>query len=439
VELALAVAADRSITALTARAWSDAGCAVSTNVARQLRGVYPNALRDLADFSVVTNAPPGKPFRGPGGPPAYWALEQAVDEVAGRLGVDPVELRQGWDRDPVRKGLYDWAVQQTPWADRESTSTGRWRRGWGFAIASWHHYVQTDSIVDVSCQDGVVTVKVAAQDIGTGTRTLLADTVRGLLAVPQDRIRVHVGDSRLPQGPFSAGSSATTSLVPAAAAASAELRSQLTAFATREFGLLEAVPAAEALRHRGGAMTWVDVLDAGPSLSARGRRPRDRGGYRFPSFLLRGFAIGRATPSAAQVVEVLVDTDLGRIKVERVFCGVASGRVFAPTMAASQCQGAVIQALGMVLAEEQRVDPITGLVTTTDFGGYVIPRLADTPDIAVSFLPGGFDHVAQGGVGLAEIAVLPLAPAVGNAVFAATGKRPYSMPIPPAFALGRTP
>ena len=131
--------------------------------------------KELLDYDVVTNVGPGAPFRGPGGPLTCLAVEQAVDEAARRLGQDPIALRRRWDPDPSRQRLYRWAQALPAWQDRAALPrSGRFRRGVGVAAANWFYWWRSGCQVALSVESGRLVVSTAAQDIGTGSRSVLA-------------------------------------------------------------------------------------------------------------------------------------------------------------------------------------------------------------------------------------------------------------------------
>jgi xanthine dehydrogenase YagR molybdenum-binding subunit len=131
------------------------------------------------------------------------------------------------------------------------------------------------------------------------------------------------------------------------------------------------------------------------------------------------------------VTEVEVDTRLGKIRPLRVWGGIATGRIFAPVLARSQCYGGVIQGLGYALYEQRQLDSKTGHTLSVNLEDYRIPGIGDIPEIEIEFLETGFDHAQGKGVGLSELSTLGVAASVGNAVFHATGWRPYHLPILP--------
>jgi len=148
-------------------------------------------------------------------------------------------------------------------------------------------------------------------------------------------------------------------------------------------------------------------------------------------FPIGGLAIGRGFAGAVHLSEVEVDTRLATVRVTRVWCGVAAGRIYAERLARSQCEGGVIQGIGYALFEQRHVDPATGVVLTDNLDDYRIPGIGDTPEISVHFHQEGWEHVTGRGVGLGEISTVGVAASIGNAVHAATGWRPLDLPIRP--------
>jgi len=141
--------------------------------------------------------------------------------------------------------------------------------------------------------------------------------------------------------------------------------------------------------------------------------------------------VGQGFSAAVHVSEVEVDTLTGKTRVLTVHGGLAVGRVFAPVLATSQCEGSVIQGIGLALYENQILDPHTGLTLTSNLEDYWIPQLGDVPEITIHFHEEGWDHVPGGGVGLGEVGTISPAASVGNAIFNATGWRPTVAPVRP--------
>jgi xanthine dehydrogenase YagR molybdenum-binding subunit len=204
----------------------------------------------------------------------------------------------------------------------------------------------------------------------------------------------------------------------------------------------------------GSNAPWREMIAASPDLKVLAQRPEDNSrtiygnnsllkdagmiGTIFGWMMRRSMhmAIGAGAPSSVQVAEVEVDTLLGHVRVVSVHTGVAVGKIASPALARSQAAGAIIQGLGYALYEGREVDPRTGDVLTTGLDDYRIPGIADTPLMDVYFDEGGFDHVLGGSVGIGEVATVPTAAAIANAVRDAIGVRPTEIPIRPDRLLG---
>ncbi|MCW5701504.1 MAG: molybdopterin-dependent oxidoreductase [Bradyrhizobium sp.] len=439
VKVALLPSPEGALKALTFNAYADTGAATNSTLAALARLIYPAEAKELADFDVVSNLPPGAPFRGPGGPPMAFALEQAVDEAALRMKVDPIALRQRWDTNPNRRRLYDWASRLDVWKNRKGAAaqTGRYRRGVGVASGYWLYLWQPGSSIEVAVKGGRVIASTSTQDIGQGVRTVIANTVAREFGLEPHEVEVRIGDSRLPEGPGAGGSRVTASLIPPTLIAVQKLKAVIERSAKR-------MPAP------GSNAPWRELLAASPDLSASGVRPEDsrpltpdvRSPLRDAGFMgivfgwmMRRFSnivVGAGVPSSVQVVEVEVDTWLGHVRVLSVHTGIAVGKIAAPALARSQATGSVIQGIGYALYEARETDARSGHVLTTNMEDYRIPGIADTPEIDVHFDEAGFDHVMGGSVGIGEVATVPTSPAIANAICHAIGVRPTEAPITPA-------
>ena len=404
--VALHADAAGDLDAMTIDTYGVGGVSVGSAVAALGAMVYGRSPRRARDYDVVTNAPPGTPFRGPGGPPVLFALEGAVDEMAAGLGQDPIALRRRWDGNERRRRLYDRAASLPLWAERppSGTQSGRFRTGVGVATANWFYFVDPDARVTVSVRDGTLWVSSATQDMGTGSRTVLANAVAQVFEVDPHRVQVEIGlTGTAPHGPTSAGSRTTTSLWAPALEAAQELKRSL------------AGQPVETSNDRAFTAT------------------RSKDGRRRPlPFTVSELQAGRQFSGAVHVAEVEVDTALGHTRVTRVWGGINVGRIHAPGPARSQAEGSIIQGVGFALYEEQRLDPHTGTTLSANLEDYRIPTLGDTPEIEIHFDEQGWEHVPGGGVGLGEVATLGTAAAVGNAVRHATGRRPRHLPMTPA-------
>ena len=265
VELKLALLPSREggMKALSLTAYSDAGVAANNTCAGLARLIYTAEAKELVDYDVLNNLPPGSPFRGPGGPPMAFALEQGIDEAAIRLGLDPLAMRKRMDANPSRAKLYDWAMGLDVWKTRGAPpGEGRYRRGVGAAAGYWLYLWQTNTKAELAVKDGRLIASLAVQDIGTGTRTVIADTLAREFGLEAADVEVRLGDSQLPIGPGSGGSRVTASIVPALLEASKLLKARVKA----------AAPKAPA---PGSNAPWREWLAASPDLAITAGRPED--------------------------------------------------------------------------------------------------------------------------------------------------------------------
>jgi xanthine dehydrogenase YagR molybdenum-binding subunit len=437
LKVSLLPSAQGGLKALSLTAHADTGAAVNSMIAGLARLIYPAEAKELADFDVLSNLPPGAPFRGPGGPPMAFALEQAVDEAALRMKVDPIQLRKRWDPDSNRQRLYDWASGLDVWRNRKpvSSQNGRYRRGVGAASGYWLYLWQPGSSVELAIKGGHIIASCAVQDIGTGTRSVIANTVAKAFDLEPHDIEVRVGHSNLPEGPGSGGSRVTASIVPPTLLAIEKLKVEIQRTAARP-------PIA------GSNAPWRELIAASSDLIVSAKRPEDSKappGIRSPlrqvgfmglvfGWMLRTFnniVAGAGVPSSVQVMEVEVDTWLGHVRVLNAYVGLAIGKLAAPALARSQAAGALIQGIGYALYETRETDPSTGRVLSAGMEDYRIPGIADMPHLDVHFDEVGFDHVLGGSVGIGEVATVPTSPAIANAICNAIGVRLTEIPFRP--------
>jgi xanthine dehydrogenase YagR molybdenum-binding subunit len=436
VDVALQVDAAGAMQGLSVTAKADGGVAIGSTASAIVRFLYPDVPKRLRDYDIVSHTPPAKPFRGPGGAPVFWALEQTIDAAAEQRHLDPIDLRAGNDANPARIALLNWARSLPVWRDRERTQHPRTRtvRGVGMATGTWMYFTQPSTEVTVRTEPDALVVSTACQDLGTGTRTVLATVVAEIFGLAPSAVRVEIGDSRLARGPMSSGSRTAASVAPAAAESARQVRDQLIEFATAHFRESRIEPCAEGMRRDGAVVPWSELVRLAPPITVTSKRPHDPGGSMLP-FALDGFLVGRGTPSSVHVSEVEVDTWLGHVRVLRIWTGLAVGRVIVPTLARSQALGGAMQGVGFALYEERRLDPVSGSTLTVGFDEHRHCGIADGPDVDVHFVTEGFEHVSGGSVGLGELSGLAVAASIGNAVYHATGWRPLSLPLRPEHVL----
>jgi xanthine dehydrogenase YagR molybdenum-binding subunit len=342
-------------------------------------------------------------MRGPGECPGMFALESAMDELAVATGIDPVELR--FRNEPVadpESGLpfssrnlvacLREGARRFGWADRDPRPgirrRGHWLTGTGVACSTYPaRRMPSKASAEVDGDDFLI--RIAAADIGTGSRTALARIAADALEVPLERIRIEVGDSSLPSAFPAVGSMGTSSWGSAVVKACE--------------GLLKD-------GEKGTADTTEDV-------AADSRLSRHAFG--------------------AQFAEVHVDPGTGEVRVPRLFGVFAAGRIIDPTLARSQFIGGMTMGIGMALMEQTVIDERFGDFLNTDLAQYHIAANADVQDVDATWVEEDDPYVNPiGAKGVGEVGIVGTAAAIANAVHHATGIRVRDLPITPATILG---
>jgi CO/xanthine dehydrogenase Mo-binding subunit len=389
-----------------------------------------------SDYGARLNTPPNAAFRAPGFVEGTFGLECLLDELAAKLELDPLEVRRRnhADADLVdgrsfsSKNLLECYRRAEPhWARRDDVharSQGPWRRGVGLASQTWYGAGGPPSYAWVRVgSDGRATVVTAMQDIGTGTRTVMAQIAAEELGLPLDRVEVALGDSaRGPYASISAGSSTTPSMGPAVRAAAADAARQLIEIAAQRYHLEERVLSlrdGHIVSTDGGSWRLEDVtglLGSGQILGKGARGPNPAG--------MRVLTFG------VQVAEVAVDVETGEVVVERVAAIHDVGRVINPLGASSQVEGGIIQGIGHTLSENRLLDPVSGAILTQTLDAYKLPTIADVPEIVTEFVDEPDAHLTNlGSKGLGEPPIIPTAAAIANAIRDATGANVRSLPV----------
>ena len=388
------------------------------------------------EVGAKLNTGPNDAFRAPGFVEGTFGLECLLDELAAKLELDPLELRRrnGADADPVdgrpfsAKNLAECDRRAEPhWARRDEVrarSEGPWRRGVGLASQIWFGGGGPPSYAWVRVgSDGSATVVTAMQDIGTGTRTAMAQIAAEELGLPLERVTVSLGDSaRGPYAAISAGSSTTPSMGPAVRAAAADAARQILEIAAQRFQLEERLLSlrdGRIVSEDGGSWALEEVtgLLGDAQILAKGSRGPNPAGMRVLTF-------------GVQVAEVAVDVETGEIRVERIAAIHDVGRVVNPLGASSQVEGGIVQGIGHTLSEQRLLDPESGGALTVTLDAYKLPTIADVPEIVTDLLDVPDDHLTSlGSKGLGEPPIIPTAAAIANAIRDATGADVRSLPI----------
>jgi CO/xanthine dehydrogenase Mo-binding subunit len=435
--LTVGAKSDGTLTALggefvNAVGWS--GWNSSTEGPMQMLYACPNV--KTTTWGAKVNTPPMKAFRAPGFVEGTFGLECLMDELAAKLDLDPLELRRRNyasydatdDRPFSSKNLMECYRRAEPhWARRDEVrgrSTETVKRGVGMASQIWYGGGGPPSYAWTRVgSDGRVSVVTAMQDIGTGSRTAMAQIAAEELGVPLDRVTVSLGDSaRGPYASISAGSSTIPSMGPAVRAAAADAKRQIVEIAAQRFDketrTLD-VKNGSVVCSDGGSWPLEDVvglLDDAQILGKGARGPNPAG--------MQVLTFG------VQVAEVAVDVETGEIWVERVAAIHDVGRVINALGAGSQVEGGIIQGIGHTLSEQRLVDPETGTILTRTLDAYRMPTIADVPEIVSEFLDVPDAHLTNlGSKGLGEPPIVPVAAAIANAIRDATGADVRSLPI----------
>ncbi len=440
---------DGALTAISLLSFGTAGVALGAGVGFNAEALYACPNFEGTQHDVFINAGPGCAMRAPGNTPGAFGLEQAIDELAERLAIDPLVLRERIDPSPARREERRIGAERIGWRRRHAPGAdpGPVKRGLGVAQSLWMANVQINSACEVRVmRDGTVEVLSSVQDIGTGTGTVMAQTVAEVFGLRPEEITVRIGDTEFPPGPPSYGSRATASITPPARTAAWRVLQSLL----REAGLaLNA--AAEDLVARKGRILVRDDPSRGISFrEATARLRTDRisaiasRSDDYPGFRRRmgDAALAHQDLGGVQFAEVAVDTETGIVRVERVVAVQDCGRPINPRQIESQVHGGILMGLSYALFEERILDRHTGRMVNPDLEHYKLAGPRETPAIDVVILENYQGNSSTDAYGIAEPANIATAPAIANAVYNAIGVRLRSLPMTPAAilaALGKIP
>ena len=418
---------------------------------------------EVTTAMVRRNVGTPAPMRGPGAVPGLFALESAINELADKLNIDPVELRlkNDADHDESKKLPFSsrhWkeclttGAEKIGWKDR-TAAVGSMRRngkiiGMGVGGASWAAARIPCSATFEFCPNGRVCVRCATQDIGTGTYTLFAQVAHAKTGVPLDRIDVFLGDTNLPDGPTSGGSMVTSAILPAT-----------TTAVNQAVGRLLHVAALTPGSPYHGAHPESLTLAQGRVMSKENQPKVVGAAYHGDNLPANGLPFeevlrladlssiqgsGRTAPSfedpkaqayslhsfGCHFAEVEWDPEIAHLRVSRIFSIFDCGRIINHKAGANQILGAAIMGVGMSLFEETIYDPRTAQPINNNFADYIVPTCADLPDLDVTFLDYPDLIVNEYGArGIGEIGMAGVAPAIAAAVHHATGVRVRNLPI----------
>ena len=424
---------DGKITAIGHESWSgDLPDGKPEFAVRSTRLVYASANRMTASRLAVLDLPEGNAMRAPGDAPGSWAIEVAIDEMAEKLRLDPVEFRILNDTqvDPehperafsqrrlvecLRIGAdrFGWSKRS---AEPGKLRDKRWLLGLGVATAFRDSPV-TKSAARVRLDSrGIVTVETDMTDIGTGSYTIIAQTAAEMMGVPLDKVVVRLGDSAFPVSSGSGGQWGANSSTSGVYAACVRLREAVAQ--KLDFNSNEAVFADGQVRFGNRSVPLAQAAGASGIVAEDAIEFGDlHKKYQQSTF-------------GAHFVEVGVDAATAEIRIRRMLAVCAAGRILNPKSARSQVIGAMTMGAGAALMEELVVDKRLGFFVNHDLAGYEVPVHADIPHQEAIFLdevdPTSSPMKAKG---VGELGICGVGAAVANAVYNATGVRVRNYPI----------
>ena len=424
---------DGTLTAIQLTSYGTAGVGTGAGTAGPATNLYkcPNLLTE--EYDVFINAGPGAAFRAPGHPQGCFAFEQAIDELAVKLNMDPLVLREKIDESPARKAERQVTLEHTNWRNRRpaGSDSGPIKRGMGIAQSVWYRFVSMDSSCEVRIsRDGSVELMSAVQDLGTGTKTMLAVIVAEEFGIPPSSIVIRIGDTRFPIGPDSGGSVTTGSISPAARNAAYLAKQKLFAAIAPQLGTT-----VENLTMQNGHITFKNDASRSYTLKqAAAKLPNAEISAR--ATRVPDYSKERITYGGVDYVELAVDTETGRVHIEKVFGAHDCGRPINPLGVISQINGGILQGISYALFEQRIMDRNAGYMLNANLENYKILGAREVPQIDIVLVENYIAQSSTDAAGIGESAgIITLAAAIGNAFYNATGVRMRKIPMTPANVL----
>lgn len=420
------------ITAIAHEGWNgDLPGGNAETAVNQTRLLYAGAARLTTTRLAVLDLPEGNAMRAPGEAPGMMALEIAMDEVAEKLGLDPVQFRilNDTQEDPEKKGrpfsqrrlveCMRLGAERFGWNKRNAKPAqvreGRWLVGLGMA-AAFRNNLLTKSAARVRLDNrGMVTVETDMTDIGTGSYTIIAQTAAETMGVPLNKVFVRLGDSAFPASCGSGGQWGANNSTSGVYAACMKLREAVA----KKAGMPADASFADGMVRAGERVVPLAEVAGSEGLSAE-------------DFIEYGDLDKKYQQSTfgAHFCEVAVDAATGEVRVRRMLAVCAAGRIINPKSARSQVIGAMTMGVGAALMEELAVDKRRGFFVNHDLASYEVPVHADIPHQEVVFLD-EVDPISSPmkAKGVGELGICGAGAAVANAIYNATGVRVRDYPV----------
>jgi len=429
----LGATADGKLTAIAHEGWSGNLAEGKVELAAQpSQLLYAGENRLVSMRLAPLDLPEGNAMRAPGEAPGLMVLEIAMDEMAEKLKLDPIQFRILNDTqvDPVkterpfsRRRLIEClqtGAEHFGWDKRNATPgtrrVGRWLIGMGVAAAIRNNLLVKSGAKVRLERDGKITVETDMTDIGTGSYTIIAQTAAEMMGVELADVTVHLGDSNFPVSSGSGGQFGANCSTAGVYAACMKLREAVT----KKLGMTEG----EALFAEGHVQLGSQQVPLRNAAQNGAIEAEDS--IEFDD-LAKQY---QQSTFGAHFVEVAVDAFTGEVRVRRMLAVCSAGRILNPKSARSQVIGAMTMGVGAALTEELAVDKRLGFFVNHDLAGYEVPVHADIPHQEVIFLD-ETDPISSPmkAKGVGELGICGVSAAVANAIYNATGARVREYPI----------
>jgi xanthine dehydrogenase YagR molybdenum-binding subunit len=430
---------DGTLTAVHYKSHGSAGVAPGAGTAGPAGSLYANNPNYKSEeYDVFTNAGPAAPLRAPGHSQGAFGIESAIDEIADRIGMDPLEFRKKNESSPVRASQYDPGAKAIAWERRNKkagdVSTGNWgvklepgrKRGIGVANGNWYVFAAEDVSAQLKVhRDGSVELVTGCQDIGTGYRTAMAVVAAEELGIEAEDVTMRIGDTAFPEGPGSGGSVTINSVAPVVRLAANEARTKLFALAAPLLGTTpDRLDAANrkifVLGDPSRSVTFKQAAAkmSGETIDCLAKRKKQ-------------YKTWRGDLAGTQFAEVEVDTETGEVRVVKMVSVNDCGLPVNPLTTKNQVIGAMIQGASWALLEDRVIDPNVGTMVNPNLEWYKIFCPADMFEAESILTPVANlgNNTSTAGVG--EPPIVPTLAAVANAVYNAIGVRVRELPITP--------
>ncbi len=383
--------------------------------------------------SISTNTGPARAWRAPDHPQAAALTMCALEDLAAKLSMDPIEFfSKNADLSAGRGKVYreefqiaaelaDWKKN---WHPRGDKTTSHIKRGMGVSMHTWGGRGHNGMCTVTIHPDGSVEVTTGSQDLGTGTRTVIAIVAAETFGLPVEAITVNIGDSKYPPDGASGGSTTVGAVSATTRRGSVDARDQLFATVAPSLGVPadQLVAVGGHIQAKGDAskkLTWKEACAKlqVKTLQATGKNPGQ-------------CKLGDSGVGGVQIADVSVDTETGLVKINKMVAVQDCGLIIDLKTAESVCYGALIMGIGYALFEQKIMDPITGRMLNNNMEFYKLAGIGDIGELVVHMMTGpGYDE--RGTIGLGEPPVISPGAAISNAVANAIGVRVPTIPLTP--------